>query len=184
APGPYDNVERIETDFIWTQRARRARVDTFVGGKLHASFYAFNDPAGRTVTNNFRQVGPLELYTAITYDGDSDRVIKAEEYQNGRIRTTRVVQSEQQDGMGRTILPVRIIPFWGLASTQIFLFGEPLGHPQMTIYENGTTAQVVEWFSGTDLPRRTETRDRHGNPLERSLIKPGAYLADEVALDA
>ena len=72
--------------------------------------------------------------------------------------------------MGRTILPVRIIPFWGLASTQIFLLGEPLGRPQMTVYENGATVQVMEWFSGTDLPRRTETRDRQGNA-------PG-FLAD------
>jgi len=119
----------------------------------------------------------LQLFTVLSYDRDSDRVVKSEEYLNGQLRTTRTPQPEQQDSAGRTLLPVTVVPFWGLASTQTFVLGEPLGRPEMVFYENGRTVRVTDWFSGTAVPRVSETRDRHGNLIERSLIKPGS-LAD------
>src|SRR5207245_9904771 len=59
----------------------------------------------------------------------------------------------------------------------------PFGHPQTTIYENGTRSEVIEWFAGTDTARQTITRDRHGNIVERSITKPDSQFADGISLD-
>lgn len=179
----FDRVHRLESDFTWNRGARRARVDTCVDGKLHASFYALSDSTGRTVTNGITRIAGLDLYTVSTFDGESERLLKTQEYQGGTVRTTRIVQAARHDNAGRTILPITIVPSWGLAATQTFLLGEPYGRPLSTVYEDGKSVRVVDWFEGTAIPHIAEIVDRHGKVTERAVSTVQAHKHEGLLLD-
>ncbi len=58
-------------------------------------------------------------------------------------------------------------PAWGLAFTNSFLIGDPLGRLVETEFENGDRVGVVSWLAGGAAAQITEVLDRHGHVKDR-----------------
>ncbi|HEY2952658.1 MAG TPA: hypothetical protein VGK40_08750, partial [Verrucomicrobiae bacterium] len=134
AGGAFDVLHRIEDNYQWRGGERSARVQTFVAGQPYDTFRVVNDSEGRTITDGIKQVAGLDLNTVITFDGDTDRALKAETFQSNDVRVTRQFLPEQKQADGRYLLPVAITPFWGLVSTQTFLIGDVTARPVATVF--------------------------------------------------
>src|SRR5207244_9914569 len=140
---------------------------TYVDGQPGDTFRRINDSEGRTLTNQIKSFPGLALSTVITYDGDTERVLKTEVLQNGASRSTRVPLPEVRQGDGTYQLPVRVTPAWGIPSVETYPIGDPLARRASLVFDNGDAIQVIEWFDGTALPKISERRDRIGQPKER-----------------
>jgi len=167
ASGSFDVPHRVEDEYDWQEGRRRARVQTYINGRPYDVFRISVDELGRTIEDGERDYPGLSVATRLTYDGDSDRVRRAEELLNGAVRTVRDPQHEQLQGDGRWMLPVIVTPQWGLVSTQTFILGDPLARPVQTSIEDGDTMLVREWFPGTTVARVAELVKPDGRPVER-----------------
>ncbi|MCI0747799.1 MAG: hypothetical protein L0Y58_20520 [Verrucomicrobia subdivision 3 bacterium] len=166
-------VVRIEDDFQWRDGALDARVRTFAGGNLHGEFRVQRDPEGRTLVDEIKQAEGVELRTVNRYDGDTERVVLSEQFQNGARRTRRQPQPVVRQTNGAWLLPVVVTPAWGLSATQNFVLGDPLPRPVLTSVEDGSTIRVAEWFDGTPIAKTTELRDFQGRLRQRVRLAPG-----------
>ncbi len=167
ATGQFDVAHRKEDDYHWHQGERDARVQTLIEGKSYDAFRIVVDANGRTVSEGIRQFPGLDLKTILTYDGASDRILKAEQFQNDQLRFTRLSLPERQNADGAWVLPVREVPGWGLIATQTFILGETFARPSTTVYKDGTQVAVKEWFEGTPLAKVSEVLDRRGLVKQR-----------------
>ena len=173
----FDVVHRVEDDFQWQGGALNSRVQTFLGGQPHDLFRAIMDAEGRTVTNQIKNLPNLTLHTAVTSDGDSERLIRAETFQNGRLRLSRVPQAEARQPDGSWLLPVRVVPAWGLPKVETFTLGEPLGRPTLVTLESGDQLRTTVWYDGTAISQATERYSRSGLPKERATMQPAGIEA-------
>src|SRR5262249_39834641 len=121
-----------------------------------------------------RQWPQLDLRTVITYDGESERLLKAEVRQNGEVRATHRALGELRQPDGSYRLRVEVVPFWGLAQTNTVRLGDPLGRVEAIEFENGSRVTVVEWFADTAIAKIAEERDRHGRVVRRIVTRPNA----------
>ena len=183
AGGAFDVLHRIEDNYQWRAGERTARVQTIVAGQPYDTFQTVNDSEGRTITDGIKQAAGLDLKTVITFDGDTDRAMKAETFQSNQVRVARQFLPEQKQPDGRYLLPVTVTPFWGLVSTQTFLIGDATARPVATAFENGDTARATEWFEATSIAKVSEVIDRSGRVKERFVKRLGGFTEDGMALD-
>ena len=183
ATGRFTTPHREEDDYHWENGRRDARVRTWLEGAAHDEYRRVTDAAGRVVADEIREWPQLELRTVMVHDGDSERMLRSEVRQNGRIRSTRRALPEVLQADGRHELPVEVIPYWGLAGTNIYRLGDPLGRPLAVEIENGDRASVVEWFADSPISRVTELRDRNGRPVARWVRRPNAGVEAGVPFD-
>ena len=169
ANGQFDFLHRTEDDYHWREGEREARIHTFVESKPYDTFRIASDSEGRIVADGIRQFPALELRTAITFDGASDRILRAEQFRNNRLCLTRTSLAEKQQADGAWVLPVKVVPAWGLVATQTFVIGEAVPRPLSTVDENGKRVQVTEWFEATPIAKASEVSDGAGRIKERFL---------------
>ncbi|HAB16336.1 MAG TPA: hypothetical protein DCE44_07785, partial [Verrucomicrobiales bacterium] len=174
SPGTFERLAKIETDFRWTNGVRTARIQSFLGGSLRDEYRASTDAEGRIIEDGQRAWPGLSLVNRIRYDGGTERVQRAEEFQNERLRTTFVPQTVQPPTNGISLLPVQVTPAWGLVSTQFMVVGDPLGRSRETVLEDGGRIRTLEWFAGSAIARRTEAVGRDGRVTGRTELIPAA----------
>jgi hypothetical protein len=121
ATGRYDILYRQEDDYHWQNGQRNARVRLFLDGLVADDYRSLADAEGRVLEDGIHQWPQLELRTVRTYDGDSERLRKAEVRQNGQIRATHQVLGAFPRPGGGWWLKVAVTPFWGLAFTNSYL---------------------------------------------------------------
>jgi hypothetical protein len=167
ANGQFDLLHRLEEDYQWQKGERSALIHIFVDGQPYDVFRSLTDAEGRTTVDRIRQIPGCELRTVLTYSGGSERIVSAEEFQNGTKRAAYIAQPEQQRPDGSWLLPVAAVPAAGLTITQTFLINDLLARPLMTVCENGESTQVTEWFEATSIAKVSELIDRQGQPKER-----------------
>ncbi|MBN9691225.1 MAG: hypothetical protein J0M24_13390 [Verrucomicrobia bacterium] len=181
--GDFNRLVRAEDDWNWRDGSLETRVRTWVEGQAHDEFRVTRDPEGRLVRDGIRRWPLLQLETRVDYDGDSERVRRAEGIQNGQVRRMgRPLADQPGDGTERR-LPLQFTPHWGLGTTQWMVLGDPLGRPRETVTEDGRRSVAVEWYSGTALARRTETRDRRGRLQEWSRWEPSTRVLRGIPVD-
>jgi hypothetical protein len=178
-----DVTVRMEDDFRWDRGTRNARVQTFGEGRLADTFRVITDVEGRTIVDGIREFPGLQLRTEIRHEGDTERVIESEELQNGQRRTLRRPQPPVQPTNGGWLLPVEVRPAFGLSSTQFFGIGDALARPASTVFEDGTTARVAEWFSGMARPRVSEVLNANGRRRERVEVVPNYSTNESIPCD-
>ena len=183
ATGQFDLIHQLEEDYQWQKGERNARIQTFVDAQPYDVFRSVTDAEGRTVTNRVRQFPGCELKTILTYSGGSERLVAAEEIQNGMRRAAYIAQPEQQRADGAWVLPVAVVPSRGLAHTQMFLIRDLLARPIATVCENGETTRVLEWFEATSIARVSELTDRQGQPRERFVRTLNRGTEDAIPYD-
>ena len=158
-----------ESDFEWKPAGRKSSVQSFIEGKPYARYAQVTDEAGRVVTNGWHLIGGMEIFTVLHYDGNSERVVGSQTFQNKALReTARTLPPEKQPD-GSFLLPILTTPVWGLSSTQRFLLGDALGRVLRRDYENGDKSEARSWYEGTACPRVIETVARQGRVKERSI---------------
>jgi hypothetical protein len=167
ATGRYDVLCRQEDDYHWNSGRREAQVRLFVDGTVADEYRTVADAEGRIVEEGLRRWPQLELRTTRIYDGESERVLKVEVLQNGQIRSTHHVLGVAPRPGGGWWQKVAVTPAWGLALTNSFLIGDPLGRLVESELENGDRARVVGWAAGSAIAQTTEVWDRHGHLKER-----------------
>ncbi|MBI2947568.1 MAG: hypothetical protein HYY23_07970 [Verrucomicrobia bacterium] len=165
--GQLEVLQQVEDDYRWDRGRRDARIQSYVDGPAYDSYRRTTDDEGRTILDHTRDFANLKLRTVITYDGASDRVTKSEQFQNDQLRGTHRSEPEQRQPNGSFLLPVTVLPRWGLVSTQTFLIGDILGRPAKIEFENGDRAQITEWFDGTAIAKTSEVMDPSGRIKER-----------------
>jgi hypothetical protein len=131
---------RSETEFRWTNGWRHALVRDVVRGE----YRTICDPEGRALVEGIREGAGITILTTNTYDGESGRVARSEQLQDGQRRTVRVPQKPVASTNGTWLLPVQVTPVWGLVSTQLFVLGDPFGEPVATVFEDGSSVRRVE----------------------------------------
>ncbi|MGA2864839.1 MAG: hypothetical protein ABSF95_10165 [Verrucomicrobiota bacterium] len=183
ASGRYDILYRQEDDYHWQNGQRNARVRLFLDGLVADDYRSLADAEGRVLEDGIHQWPQLELRTVRTYDGDSERLRQAEVRQNGQIRATHQVLGAFPQPGGGWWLKVAVTPFWGLAFTNSYLVGEPLGRLAETEFENGDRARVAAWLAESAVAQRTELVDRHGHPQERWVKQGNAGTAAGLPYD-
>jgi hypothetical protein len=183
ATGRYDILYRQEDDYHWQNGQRDARVRVFLDGLLADEYRTLADVEGRVIEDGIHQWPQLELKTLRTYDGDSERLLKAEVRQNGQLRATHQVLGAFPQPGGGWWLKVAVTPFWGLAFTNSYLLGEPLGRLAETEFENSDRARVAAWLAGSAVAQRTELVDRHGRAQERWVKEGNAGTAAGLPYD-
>jgi hypothetical protein len=166
AGGSFDQLVRREDQFTGPAGARETRVQTFLDGRLHDEFLIVRDAEGRVVRDGMREYPGLRFHAELEYDGASDRVTRSREFQNGRLRLTRVPLPETLGATGELLLPVWVRPEWGLVSTQVFVLGDPWGRPVVTRMPGGSQAVVKEWYPGSAVARLTDLSDADGRVWE------------------
>jgi hypothetical protein len=79
-----------------------ARVQLYLAGSPADEYRIITDDQGRTIEEGIRTWPRLELKTVLTYDGDTERTLKAEVLQNGQVRATyqRWEHSSGPQGIG------------------------------------------------------------------------------------
>jgi hypothetical protein len=174
ATGQFTVPHRQEDSYRWQNGERHARVRTWLEGVPYDEFQTITDAEGRTVVDAIRQWPQLELRTVITYEAESERLLKAEVRQNDEIRATHRTLGEvlQPDGSFRLL--VETVPFWGLVCTNSYLLADPLSRPVAIEFENGNRANAVEWFADTAIAKVAESTSRQGRPIERLVRRPNA----------
>src|SRR5947209_2581166 len=100
ATGRFTVPHRQEDSYRWQNGERRARVRTWLEGAPYDEYETITDAEGRTVADAIRQWPQLELRTVISYEGESERLLKAEVLQNDEVRATHRALGEllQPDG--------------------------------------------------------------------------------------
>ncbi|MEO8428021.1 MAG: hypothetical protein ABI651_13000, partial [Verrucomicrobiota bacterium] len=181
--GRFSIPHRQEDSYVWQNGDRQAQVCEWLEGVPHDEYQMVADAEGRTVQDGIRQLPRLELRTALTYDGESERLLRAEVRQNGGLRESRDAIGEvlQPDGSYRLL--VKVIPTWGLVRTNSYVLGDPLSRPVTTEFENRDKVNVVEWFADTSFARVTESTDRHGRLIERRILRPNAGIEADLLYD-
>jgi hypothetical protein len=174
---------RQEDDYRWQSGGRNARVRTWLDGISYDEYGAMLDAEGRTVVDGIRHLPPLELRTILTYDGGSERVLRAEVMQNGAVRVTHRALGEIRQPDGAYWLRVELVPAWGLVCTNSYLLGDPLGRTVAVDFENGNRVETVEWFASAPIAKVSELHDRHGRLLERFRHQPNAGTEAGLAYD-
>ncbi len=172
--GKFDLFHRLEEDYFWWQGRRLAQVQTYADGRPYDRFWVVGDEMGRTTEEGIRKYPEVQCLTRLTYDGDSERIARAEELQNGRVRVIRLPQREEpkptdSSPVIRWELPVRVQPQWGLISTQVFVLGDPLGRAVREEFENGDQVQVREWYPESAIARVSELVKPGGRVVERTV---------------
>jgi hypothetical protein len=167
ATGQFTLPHRMEEDYRWQAGQREARVRTFVEGQAYDEFRTITDSEGRTLVDAIKSLPGLELRSVATYDGCTERRLKADSLQNGAPRVTHEFLGEQRQADGTFWLQVKGTPFWGLTFTNTFRLDDPLARPLSTVFENGERSRVTEWFPGVAIARVSELSDRHGRVRER-----------------
>ncbi len=183
ATGRFEVLCRQEDDYHWNSGRREARVRLFVDGTVADEYRTVADAQGRIVEEGLRDWPQLELRTRRTYDGQSQRVLKVEVLQNGQIRSTHQVLGLVPRPGGGWWQKVAVTPAWGLAFTNSFLVGDPLGRLVETEFENGDRARVVGWVAGSAIAQNTEVRDRHGHVKERWVKEAQGGVAEGLPYD-
>jgi len=169
ASGRFDILCRREDDYHWQKGERDSRVQVYAGDSACDEFREHTDAEGRTVEDGIRNWPQLELRTVRTYDGGSERVFRAEVFQNGELRATYETLGVVSQPGGGWLLKVKASPFWGLVSTNTYLLGEPFGRLVESEIENGERTRVTAWLGGTGIAQSSELVDRHGRIRERFL---------------
>ncbi len=182
--GQFDLIHRLEEDYQWQKGSRDARIHVFVDGKPYDVFRSLTDTEGRTVVDGVRQFPGCELKTILAYSEGSERVARAEEFQNGARRFAHIPQPEQQRPDGSWLQPVTVVPTAGLTSTQMFLINDLLARPITTVCENGETTRVTEWFEATCIAKASELIDRQGQPRERFVKSLNRGTEGAIPLDS
>ena len=183
-PGGLFNVRFEEQDdYRWGAEGCDLRVKTFIEGRPHDLFRRLNDSAGRTVLDRRREAPGCESKAVFVYENGSERWTSNSFLQNGQLRESRQVVEELPGPGDVAQLKVRIIPAWGLASTQTFLAGDVRGRPLETVYENGVHAVVSEWFQDSAVPRTVLEKNRFGRVIRQSTQSPGAGEERGIAYD-
>ena len=168
---------------MWQNGDRHAHACVWLEGAPSDEYQTVADVEGRTVLDGIRQWPQLELRTVLTYDGESERVLQAEVRQNGELREIHSTVGEvlQPDGSYRLL--VKVIPAWGLARTNSYVLGDPFSRPVAIEFENGGRVNVVEWFADTSIAKVTESNDRHGRLIERTVLRPNAGIETGLLYD-
>ncbi len=183
ASGRYDVLNRQQDDYHWESSGGSARVQIFVEGSLGDEYRAITDEEGRVIQDGIRAWPPLDLKTVLTYDGDSDRVLKSEALQNGQVRATCRPLGVVRRPAGDWVLPVEVVPVWGLVHTNSYILGDPVARMVETEFENRHRSRVLEWFSNTGVARSTEGLDRQGHTIERRVKQANVLTASGVPCD-
>jgi len=183
ATGNFDNLVRQEDQYRWQKGERQAQVRLFVAGQLSDQYELATDGDGRTILDGLRQYPGLELKTAIVYEGATERTLRAEVFQNGERRALHEVLPEVRQADGVYLVPVRVVPFWGLVSTNTYRLDDPLGRLVSGAFENGDRATVLEWHPGTAMARVAEVADRHGRAKEHFVRRLNAGTENGIAYD-
>ena len=183
ATGRFTIAHRQEDSYVWQNGDRRARVCAWLEGAPHDEYQTVADVEGRTVLDGIRQWPQLELRTVLTYDGESERLLQAEVRQNGELRETHSTVGEVLEPDGSYRLLVKVIPAWGLARTNSYVLGDPSSRPEAIEFENGNRVKVVEWFADTSIAKVTESSDRHGRLIERTVLRPNAGIETGLLYD-
>jgi hypothetical protein len=164
--GRFDVLQEQEDNVQWTTGARDARVQRYIDGQPYDTFRRFMDVEGRVV-QELREAHGLAVKILTSYDGSSDRPLRAEVVQNGQVRYRREWQAPERGSDGTQIVPVRVTPSWGRSWTERFRAGDPSGQPVSLRFEDGETVTGTQWYPGSDLARVIERRDRNGHLYER-----------------
>ena len=181
--GRYEKLCRLEDDYQWNFGRREARVRLYVDGEVADEYRTVADAEGRIVEEGLRQWPQLELRTRRTYDGESERVLRVEELQNGEIRLTRQIVGLEPRPGGGWWQKVAVTRAWGLAFTNSFLIGDPLGRLVETEFENGDRVRVVRWVGGGAVAQITEVLDRHGHVKDRWVKEAQGGVAEGLPYD-
>ena len=174
ATGNFDILISQQDDYQWQNGACQAHVRTHVEGQPYDDYRLFIDDEGRTTVDRIKQLPGVDLRTIVAFDGESERVLKAETFQNNELRVTHVVQREERQADGTYLLPVKVVPYWGLTLTNTLRLGDPSGRPLSTSAENGDRTIATEYFAGTAIPKVSELSDRDGRVKARYIRRLNA----------
>ncbi len=174
---------RVEDDYRWDSGRRDFRVRIWLEERLWDEYRVVCDKEGRLYGDQIRQWPGLELRTVLTYDGNSDRVAEATSLQNGKVRSIRRTQGEEQLEDGNYAMRLEVIPFWGMRSIHRYRVGDPVGRPLSVEYENGDRSEGLEWFHDTAIPRVSRLTARSGRPLAQWVRSPNVGKYGELPYD-
>ncbi len=160
---------REESGYQWDHGRRRAQVRTWLEGRPHDFFETETDEEGRLVRDGARKHPGIEWHTSLQYAQDTERVTRAETWQNGRLRSVAEGLEERRDtgDQAAWLLPVRVTPAWGLVRTNLHRLGDPWGRCLQSVAENGEAAWPATFLDLSPIPRVVEIRDRQGRVKER-----------------
>jgi hypothetical protein len=181
--GRYDILDREQDDYQWEQGQLQARVRRYLAGSLVDEYRTATDDQGRTIEQDIRTRPGLQLKTVLTYDGDSERVLRADVLQNGQVRTRYRSLGTFPRAGGGWWLKIAGAPFWGLTFTNSYVLGDPLGRIVETEFENGERSRGTEWYPNSAVARISETVDRHGHIKERRVTHLNAGTEAELPFD-
>jgi hypothetical protein len=153
---------RSEGEFRWTNGFRHALVRDAARGE----YRTISDPEGRVLVDDIREVAGITLLTTNAYDGESGRVLRSEQVQNGQRRNVRIPHKPLVSTDGTWRLPVAVTPAWGLSSTQIFVLGDPFGKPVAITFEDGGSVRLSDRRPGGP---EWETRGPDGRAIYRTI---------------
>jgi hypothetical protein len=179
----FDQLLRQEDDYRWHNGSRNARVRTWVAGTLHDTFRTVQDEEGRLVTDQIRFGPDLRLRTDIEYEGDSTRRRRVTQIHNDAVRATHSYLRESPAADGSWWLVERVSPRVGRPWFSTWQLDDPLGRRLTLRDADGKVTRVTQWYPGTAIPWRTETRDQQGRVTSRQERHLNAGAEDGLAYD-
>ncbi|MFM1944295.1 MAG: hypothetical protein RI897_3277 [Verrucomicrobiota bacterium] len=157
-------------------------VITYLENQPHDRYQIQRDINGRIQQNAIHLLPSLQFWSNLEYDHGSDRILRAQEFQNNQLRLTRISLPETTTN-GITLQPVLIQPAWGQTSTQWFSLNDPWGRPQNTTHNDGRQTTVQEWFPGSAIPKTIQELNPAGIVESIISLQPHAGTHNDIPYD-
>ncbi|NIP97098.1 MAG: hypothetical protein GWO24_28160, partial [Akkermansiaceae bacterium] len=135
-------------------------------------FETLIDSQGREIEDQVKNLPGLQLKTVREFDGNTERVIRATTYQNGKVRAAFGPIEARPGPDGIPELEVVVTPSWGLIRKDYHRLDGSNQGPVRTVFANGEETSGTDPFAGVPVSRRTERRKPDGTVIEETSLHP------------